>query len=72
MSEEIKATINRFIEGREKQMLEFEVIRLTQELKKTKTENKEEQARCDMAVTKLNEGKAEVEKEIALLKELLQ
>jgi hypothetical protein len=72
MSEELKATINRFIEGREKQLVEFEVVRLTQELKKSKTDVKEEQAKCDMAMSKLEQGKAEVVNEISLLKELLQ
>lgn len=71
MSEELRATINRFIEGREKQMLEMEVIKMTQELKKSKTEDKEAKAKADMAISKLEDAKAELVNEIALLKELL-
>lgn len=71
MSEEIKATINRFIEGREKQMLEMEVVRMTQELKKSKSDDKEVQAKADMAMKKLEDAKAELVNEISLLKELL-
>lgn len=71
MSEETKETINRFITSREKQLVEFDVVRMTQELKKTKTEDKEQQARCTMAVNKLIDGRKELEVEISLLKELL-
>lgn len=72
MSEEIKATINRFIETREKQMVEMEVIKMTQELKKSKSDDKEVKAKADMAMRKLEDAKAELVNEIALLKELLQ
>lgn len=71
MSEELRATINRFIEGREKQMLEMEVIKMTQELKKSKTEDKEGKAKADIAIGKLATAREELVNEIALLKELL-
>lgn len=71
MSEEIKATINRFIERRETQIVEMEVIKMTHELKKKKLITKEDKAKADMSIIKLEEAKAELVNEIALLKELL-
>lgn len=71
MSEEIKATINKFITARTAQLVEMEVIKMTHELKKTKADTDELRAKSDMSIIKLNEAQEELKREIELLNELL-